>query len=189
MVHNMNPSEDTKESVTTIPAKDPLFETQGMRVLVSLRRIIRAVDIHSRRLFSTFHVTVPQLLCLMVIVRDGPMNLKSLAASVSLGPSTVNGIVDRLESRGLVRRERSDTDRRHVFVRATPEALELTRLASPMLVQERLENALQQLPLAEQSAIAASLERIVELMGAGHLEASPVLDPREKIDNARNLKE
>lgn len=181
----MNPS-DITESLTEGAKRDPLFETQGMRVLVSLRRIIRAVDIHSRRLFATFHVTVPQLLCLMVIVRDGPMNLKSLASSISLGPSTVNGIVDRLEARGLVRRERGDTDRRHVFVRSTPEALELTRLASPMLVQERLENALRKLPHEEQAAIAASLERIVEMMGAGHLEASPVLDPREKIDNTRN---
>jgi len=165
---------------------DPFFESQGMRVLVSLRRIIRAVDIHSRRLYSTFRVTVPQLLCLMVIVRDGPLNLKSLAASVSLGPSTVNGIVDRLEARGFVYRERSGTDRRHVFVRSTPVAIELTRQAAPMLVQERLAGALQRLPQNEQAAIAASLERIVEMMGAGHLEASPVLDPREKINSGRD---
>ena len=159
---------------------EAFFETRGMRVLVSLRRIIRAVDIHSRRLFSTFHITVPQLMCLMAIVRNGPMNLKNLAATVALGQSTVNGIVDRLEARGLARRERSGADRRHVFVSATPEAVKLTRSAPPLLLQERLAHELQRLPEKEQSAIAASLERIVEMMGAGHLEPSPILSPGEE---------
>ena len=165
--------------------RDAFFEDKGMRVLVSLRRIIRAVDIHSRRLYSLFNITAPQLLCLLTIVREGPVNLKSLATAVSLGPSTVNGIVNRLEGRELVRRERSDSDRRHVFLHATSTGVELTRNA-PLLLQDRLSEALRRLPETEQTEIAASLERIVEMMDAEHLEASPILAPRADIGSSPN---
>lgn len=178
-------SSSARQNMTESDNRDAFFEDKGMRVLVSLRRIIRAVDIHSRRLYSLFNITAPQLLCLLTIEREGPINLKSLATAVSLGPSTVNGIVDRLEARELIRRERSGSDRRHVFLRATSTGVELTRNA-PLLLQDRLSEALRRLPETEQAAIVASLERIVEMMDAEHLEASPILAPQADISSLRD---
>ncbi len=178
----MNPVETQAGLPPQETGGDDGFETRAIEVLVSLRRIIRAVDIHSRRLFNLFQITVPQLMCLTALAQGGPMNLKNLSATVNLGQSTVNGIIDRLEARGLVRRERGQKDRRHVFVNATAAAADVVRQASPLLLQERLAAELRSLPAREQDAIAASLERIVEMMGAAHLDASPLLFSREGID-------
>ena len=153
---------------------DVFFETCGFRVLVALRRIIRAVDIYSRKLNNEFKITAPQLMCLYSLGRQDGITLSALAKEVNLGMSTVNGIVDRLESKALLTRTRSETDRRRVTLSITPKGREVAK-AAPSLLQDRLSNALRQLPELEQAAIAFSLERVVELMEAEQLDASPNL--------------
>lgn len=160
---------------------DNFFDTCGMRVLKALRRIIRAVDIHSRKLNNEFSITAPQMICLYSLVRGEEMTQSELSKEVSMGISTVNGVIDRLEKKGLVARERDAKDRRKVFVRVTDSGRELTK-AAPSLLQERLSDSLRVLPELEQAAIALSLERVVELMEAGHLDASPNLVPNSQIN-------
>ncbi len=152
------------------------FNEYGLRILRSLRKIIRAVDIHSRKLNQSFKITTPQLICLHCLQREGSMTLSQLASDVSLGNSTTNGIVDRLEAKGLLTRTRSMEDRRKVVLEATPAGKELVRKA-PALLQDRFVEALLTLPELEQTAIALSLERVVKLMGAEHLDTSPNLVP------------
>ncbi len=149
-------------------------EMIGLRVLRALRRITRAIDINSRKLNMAYKVTVPQMLCLYCLQREGKLTLGTLAKQVHLSFSTVNGIIDRLEAKGWVKRERSTVDHRRVYVELTETGQELTRNA-PSLLQDRFSAALRQLPELEQVAIALSLERVVELMNAGDLEASPNL--------------
>lgn len=98
-----------------------------------------------------------------------------------MGVSTINGVIDRLEKKELVIRERDTTDRRKVFVRLTDSGRELTK-AAPSLLQERLSDSLRSLPKLEQAAIALSLERVVELMEVEHLDASPNLVPNSQLN-------
>ncbi|MBN1436971.1 MAG: MarR family transcriptional regulator [Sedimentisphaerales bacterium] len=165
---------------------DEFFETVGLRVLKALRRIIRAVDIHSRKLNTDFQITSPQLICLYSLVKEGAMTQSELAKQVSMGISTINGIIDRLEKKNLVVRERDTKDRRKVFVDVTKTGKELTKSA-PSLLQEKFSNALRDLPKLEQAAIAFSLERVVELMEAEHLEASPNLVPDSQINDQQKV--
>ncbi len=146
-----------------------------MRVFRAIRKMLRAIELHSRRLSSGFGVTSPQLVCLVTLGEEGPLSNSALAARVYLSPSTVVGIVDRLEEKGLVRRERSKSDRRVVEVSATDEGIALIR-AAPSLLQERLADAMNALPDAEQRRIADALERVVKLMGADDVDASPILE-------------
>lgn len=67
------------------------------------------------------------------------------------------------------------------FITVTESGKEVTKSA-PSLLQERFSEALRNLPELEQAAIALSLERVVELMEAGHLEASPNLVPNSQIN-------
>jgi DNA-binding MarR family transcriptional regulator len=83
-----------------------------LRILQALRRIIRAVDIHSHKLSTQHKITGPQLACLMAIKEEVPLTSGNLAKKVYLSPSTVVGIVDRLEEKKLVKRNRSSKDRR-----------------------------------------------------------------------------
>lgn len=162
-------------------AMDDFFARYGFRILRAMRKIIRAVDIHSRKLNTDFKITAPQMICLYSLMQDGPMTLSALASSVSLGASTTNGIVDRLEAKGMLKRERDKVDRRKVYLHITQAGKELTHQA-PALLQDQLADALQKLPELEQAAIALSLERVVELMGAEHLDASPNLVPHDSIE-------
>ncbi|MCD6249239.1 MAG: MarR family transcriptional regulator [candidate division Zixibacteria bacterium] len=146
-----------------------------LQVLRSLRRIIRAVDIYSRKLKTTHQLTAPQLICLLCVVEEGPLNSAAISKSIFLSPSTIVGILDRLESRDLVSRERDSNDRRIVNVTASDQGIKLAKLA-PSPLQDNLANALLQLPMLEQATIALSLQRVVDLMEAEQLDAAPILE-------------
>jgi len=176
MIRNEKAGEATAGSACRTPSGQDTFEKCGIRILRALRKIIRAVDVHSRKLNQDFKITAPQMICLYCLQREGPMTLSRLATEVSLGASTTNGIVDRLEAKGLLTRTRSQKDHRKVDLAITDAGRELTHAAPPLL-QDRFSEALRQLPESEQAAIALSLERVVELMGAGHLDTLPNLMP------------
>lgn len=170
----------TEQESSAQERRSVFFETYGIRVLKSLRRIIRAVDIHSKKLNQEYKVTAPQMICLYSLQKNGPMTQSQLAQDVDLGMSTVNGIIDRLHTKGWIKRNRDAVDRRKVFLELT-ESGTVQANGAPALLQDKLSDALQALPELEQAAIALSLERIVELMGCGHLEASSNLLPTDKI--------
>lgn len=150
-------------------------ERYDLKILQGLRKIIRAIDLHSRKLVGTHHITGPQLICLITVVEEGPCTLKQIAQRVFLSPSTVVGILDRLEAKGLVLRARDTRDRRLVNVTATATGRTLVENA-PSPLQEGLAGALKRLPEIEQATIALSLQRIVDLMEAEAIDAAPVLD-------------
>ncbi len=145
-----------------------------LRILRSLRRIIHSVDLYSKQLAATNQITAPQLICLLHVVNNGPVSATTIGREVHLSPSTVVGILDRLEEKGLVERQRSREDRRIVRVTATREGVELSRKA-PSPLQQTLANTLNALPELEQATIALSLERIVSLMEAPEVDAAPIL--------------
>ncbi len=146
-----------------------------MRVLQAIRRMVRATELYSRRVTGEFGLTVPQLVSLRAIEQAGAITLRDLAAEVYLTPSTLVGIVDRLEAKGLIRRKRDAEDRRKVFLHATAAGRALLR-DTPSPLQDRLAAALRDLPELERSTLALSLERLVDLMEIGHVDAEPLLD-------------
>jgi len=146
----------------------------GLRVLRALRRIMRAVDVYSRKLIAGYGITGPQLICLSHIVKGEGTTLSRLSRGMYMSPSTVNGILDRLETKHLINRERKDRDRRKVIITATDEGRKVASLA-PSSLQDKLANAMQRLPENEQFALTASVERIVDLMEIGYLDSSPIL--------------
>lgn len=158
----------------SLPAPPVPGERYDLKILLSIRRIIRAVDLHSRKLRAECDLTAPQLICLGVLAEAGPLTVSAIADRVYLSPSTVVGILHRLELRGLVSRKRDDADRRVVNNLITGPGLELLRKAPPAL-QDGLHEALLRLPRLEQATIALSLARVVDLMEVGPLDASPIL--------------
>ncbi len=143
--------------------RDDLFELYGFRILRSLRRIMHAVDSHSRKLNNEYRITSPQMLCLYSLVREDISTQAELVRHVALGASTVNGIVDRLEEKDLVIRERGKKDRRKVHLQVTEAGRALT-VTAPSLLQSHFSATLRELPDLEQATIALSLERVVKLM-------------------------
>jgi DNA-binding MarR family transcriptional regulator len=65
-------------------------------------------------------VTAPQLAAVALLGLHGPMSLSELGERMHTGPSTLTGIVDRMEREELAVRERSSEDRRVWRVGLTP---------------------------------------------------------------------
>ena len=156
------------------------------QVLVALRRIIRAVDLHSRSLIQRYGLSGPQLIILRELSRLGEVSGSELAKVVSLSLATVTGILTRLENRGLVTRRRSNSDKRRVMVRVTADASRILDSAPPPL-QESFARQFERLQDWEQTVILSSLQRLVAMMEARRLEADPILatDSFDSLDEGR----
>lgn len=144
------------------------------QIVGAIRQIIRAVDLQSRRLVNVHGLTGPQLAVLQEIRRVGQVPPRELSRSVHLSQPTVTGILQRLERRGLVVRQQSQSDRRSVLFTATEDGEQLLA-AAPSLLQDRFRAALSSLPEWEQLQILATLQRVASLMEAGDLDAAPRL--------------
>lgn len=144
-------------------------------VLVALRRVIRATDLHSKFLAKTTGLTAPQILLLQTIRDKGEKTIGALANDISLSQATVTSILDRLEKKHLVYRQRSTQDKRKVHVHLTNEALKTLENA-PIPLQNRFAQQFDELQEWEQSMIISALQRIAQMMDAEDIDASPVLD-------------
>jgi len=144
-------------------------------VLVALRRVIRATDLHSKRLSKTAGLTAPQLLILQTLRNKGDITVGEIAQDISLSQATVTTIMDRLESRGLMTRTRSIQDKRKVIASLTDAGNEILR-GAPTPLQEHFIRQFSDLHEWEQTMIISSLQRVACMMDAEHIDASPVLD-------------
>ena len=146
-----------------------------LRILNTIRQIIRAVDIDSRKLATEHQITGPQLMCLMGIAERSKATAIEVAKRVHLSASTLVGVLDRLEAKGLIRRRRSTEDRREVQVMATEKGKALAA-STPFPLQYSLAKALRQLDNDQREQMALCLERLVDLMGARELNSGPMLE-------------
>ncbi|MFT5880639.1 MAG: DNA-binding MarR family transcriptional regulator [Moritella sp.] len=144
------------------------------QLLISLRRVIRAIDIHSRQLNKQSGLTGPQLMVMQNIAQLKAPLAKDIAQEVALSAATVTTIIDRLESRGLVIRKRSETDKRKVHL-SLSDSGKLLLSQSPKPLQEHFIRRYQNLEEWEQSQLLSAVERIASMMDAQELDAAPVL--------------
>ncbi|MGE4317874.1 MAG: MarR family winged helix-turn-helix transcriptional regulator [Deferribacterales bacterium] len=97
-----------------------------MQTIVQIRKLSRFLDKYSKHLDKQYNVTLPQMLCLHEITNRKSLNLTELTKSVNLNNSALTGIVDRLEAKGLVKRTKTETDRRTIYLEATEEGISYT---------------------------------------------------------------
>jgi DNA-binding MarR family transcriptional regulator len=124
---------------------------------------------------KTAGLTAPQLLLLQAIRTNAEVTIGELAKNINLSQATVTNILDRLEKRGMVFRERSKNDKRKVHAYLTDKGTALIKEA-PTPLQDHFIKRFRDLQDWEQSMILSSLERIAQMMDAEHIDASPVLD-------------
>lgn len=143
--------------------------------LVALRRILRTTELYARDLAQSAGLTPAQLRVLQILsARDGSATPKALATQMGISQGTVTALVDKLVARGLVKRVRSDVDRRQINVVITDEGGVVMDLA-PDALQQRYVRAFERLQDWEQAQLISSLERVAEMLDADDLDASPLL--------------
>ena len=143
-------------------------------MLIAIRRVIRAVDLHSRQLAQSYKLTGPQAMLMRELAKAGELTPGALARRISLSQATVTDIVKRLEARGHLRRSQDGADRRRVLIQLTNSGRRL-QAQSPPLLQDTFRIRFTQLEPWEQHMLLSSMQRIATLMDAETIDAAPFL--------------
>jgi len=109
-------------------------------------------------------LTAPQTAVMREVVRAEGINLRDLSRIVSLAHSTVSGIVDRLEKRGLIERRPDANDGRVSCIFPTAPVREFVRERIPELNRGPLLRAMARASAEERAAIGNALGRLRELL-------------------------
>ena len=86
---------------------------------LALRRIMGAMKGRWARALSEAGLTFPQWVILKTLQKRGRLTSREVADALDCTPANATGILDRMERDELIARERSDDDRRVVFIRLT----------------------------------------------------------------------
>jgi DNA-binding MarR family transcriptional regulator len=149
-------------------------EQRCREILIYIRKIMQAVSLYSRDLSRKYGLTGPQLVILIEISNRGPIPVTELARSISLSQATVTDILNRLEKKGLITKQRSDADKRLIMIATTEACRQILDKTPPPLQQTFIEH-FSELAEWEQMMILSALRRVVDLMSAEKIDAAPLL--------------
>ncbi|WP_055533489.1 MarR family winged helix-turn-helix transcriptional regulator [Streptomyces graminilatus] len=105
------------------------FLRLDQQICFSLNAASRAFNGVYRVVLKDLGLTYPQYLVMLVLWEHGQLPVKKLGEHLRLDSGTLSPLLKRLETAGLVRRERSARDERSVEVRATEQGLALRERA------------------------------------------------------------
>ncbi len=156
----------------------------SQKALVLLRQIIRSTDMQDKEISRRTGLTPPQLMVMQTLRENLQLTTGELAKEMALTQATVTSILDRLEKKDLIARERGTDDKRKVWVSLTDDGVELMK-GAPTTQQDIFVRHFEDIQNWEQSMVVASLERVAFMLNAQHLDAAPVLDIGQ-LDRAQN---
>ncbi len=142
-----------------------LQNTNTRRVLDALRRVVQALRESSRKAERRFGLSGAQLFVLQKLAESSAVSLNDLARLTHTHQSSVSAVVTRLVEKGLVRRLRSERDARMLKLTLTSAGVRLAR-RSPDIAQQRLEQAIESLPLGRRKALASALSDVAKAVGS-----------------------
>nr|WP_245398802.1 MarR family transcriptional regulator [Oceaniglobus trochenteri] len=143
-----------------------------------MRRILRATELYGRTLAQEAGLTPVQIRVLQIVLTCGSITPKQISLQMGVSQATVSTLLDRLAAKALIERRRSDTDRRQTNIMLTEKGRNAVEGAPDPLQQKYVEE-FEALADWEQAMIVAALERVVSMLNASALDASPLLDMGE----------
>lgn len=160
------------------PARSPAdseLNTQALQLEQDLSAIRRVMRRPLEAVTAQGEMTVPQTAVLREVVQHEGINLRDLSRAVSLAHSTVSGIVDRLEKRGLIERRPDPRDGRVSCIYPASVVREFVQERIPALSRGPLLDALSRATLEERAGIAAAVTRLRELLTEIPFDPPPIL--------------
>lgn len=134
-------------------------------ILIKIRRIVRSINLESKKVQKDFGVSIPQILCLEYLKSSSGYQAtqRSIRDHLNLNSSTVTGIIGRLEKKGFVARLPKSGDKRvmHIALTSSGDAL-LKR--TPDLLQQRLNEKLKGLSSGELLRVGSALDTLIEML-------------------------
>ena len=153
-------------------------------ILIKLRRIVRSINLESKKVEKEQGVSIPQLLCLQYLAEqeDYKTNASKLKSFLNLNASTISGILQRLEKKGLVAKLPKPSDKRVTLISLTASGMELLQSA-PITFQEKLSKKLKALPPEELQTIIEGIDLLTKIMEVEEVDASPIITSEEFPSN------
>jgi|SRR5580704_181330 DNA-binding MarR family transcriptional regulator len=103
-------------------------EGETLQFMQHMWELVHALDVRSKRMVKSVGVTGPQRLVLRMIGQRANQTASELAETLNMHPSTLTGLLARLESRGLLVRETDADDRRRARFTLTVAGKKIDRL-------------------------------------------------------------
>jgi MarR family 2-MHQ and catechol resistance regulon transcriptional repressor len=100
-------------------------ESRALKTYVKLMRATESMTARAHRQLSNFGLTVSQFGVLEALHHLGPMSQSEIGQKILRSSGNMTMVIDNLEKRKLVRRERNQADRRFLIVHLTSEGKEL----------------------------------------------------------------
>jgi DNA-binding MarR family transcriptional regulator len=140
-------------------------------ILIKIRRIVRSINLESKKVQKDFGVSIPQILCLEFLKASPGYQAtqRSIRDHLNLNSSTVTGIIGRLEKKGFLARLPKSGDKRVMHITLTSSGDTLLE-QTPDLFQQRLDERLKRLPSEELDRIGSALDLLIEML---EIETSP----------------
>ncbi|MFF5189061.1 MarR family winged helix-turn-helix transcriptional regulator [Streptomyces sp. NPDC000345] len=155
---------------TPSPAPPENWLLLDRQICFSLHAASRAFNGVYRVILKELGLTYPQYLVMLVLWEHGELPVKKLGEHLRLDSGTLSPLLKRLESAGLVRRERSARDERSVEIRLTDEGAALRERA--LEVPRRIVSATG-FRLDEISELRERLDQLTGALDAAALEEEP----------------
>jgi DNA-binding MarR family transcriptional regulator len=149
-------------------------------ILDNLRRVFKVVHRYSKRAEKVGGMTGPQVWAMKVVSESAPIRVTDLARRMYLHPSTVVGILDRLEQQHQVIRTRSEKDHRVVMVELTAKGRE-TVSKVPRIAQGLLLSGLKGLSDGDLKTVSEGLRQLVEILGVEGIPPPLILSPEINV--------
>jgi len=153
-------------------------------ILIHIRKIVRALNLESKRIQKEFGISIPQMLCLQYLSEcpDFKATHKEVAGFLNLNSSTVTGIISRLEKKNLVARLPKSGDLRITYISLTGVGFKLLD-KSPDLMHRQLAKKLPALPEKTLSEIDHSLKVLIGCLDIDQTDASPMFTIDDPIES------
>ena len=115
------------------------------------------------KLLDETGMSAPQGMVLGLLSKNKKMKITELSHELCLSNSTVSGIIDRLEKQGMVMRERSEKDKRVVYVNISSEFKDMHKIFHNQLVKN-IENIMSKGSMEDLHKISEGLEILKKLL-------------------------
>ena len=144
-------------------------QNRTKEIIFSIRRLVQASELYTKELNKKYQVSAAQLNCILTLYENGPLLSSQIAKHMMVKSSTVTGVVDRLENKGLVERLRNSHDRRMITIQLTEAGKKLAENAPPP-IQQRVIDGLKNLTEVEKDQIVASLNMLTTMLDVRNLD-------------------
>ena len=140
-------------------------------IIYSIRRLMQAGELYTKELNKIYNISSAQLNCLLALYENGSLSPSQISRLIMVNSSTVTGIIDRLEQKGLVKRLRISSDRRIITIELTKTGRVLAENAPPP-IQIKIIDGLHKISKNDIKLVSETLAKLTSMLDVQDLEVT-----------------